>query len=268
MERTSRPLQAKPIEFGLPQVVQLHEIDQARRKRDEPSIGPEVQELIARLTSGGVGSSGPGKGRLPDPGHPIIVQAKRLWDRGLVREILAEDGLPQYARFSDYLASIPGIPNFPAGYDARFPHLVLVDRRIPIVAACKVLDVQFDGDASTFVPHEPDQSVRASVYWIRIQDGKLHRGHQPSFCRTEFTAKKGEEFGLEAHEGLSLYAQSPDLLEINTAMHLTGSVRADARRRSCAYLRRWTDGDVKLKWRWDDDANPARGSASRGDCVR
>lgn len=42
-----------------------------------------------------------------------------------------------------------------------------------------------------------------------------------------------------------------------------GSVHAD-QRDNYAYLKRWTDDDVKLNWNWDDNANPNYGSASRG----
>ncbi|MDO8622115.1 MAG: DUF5701 family protein [bacterium] len=113
-----------------------------------------------------------------------------------------------------------------------------------------------------FVPFDPDHSVQAQVYWIRIQDGKLHRGHKPSFCRTEF-GSQGDEFGLEAHEGLALYAQSPDLLEINTAMDLPGSALADSRG-DYAYLRRWADDGVRLCWDWSGSPDSGFGSASRG----
>jgi len=40
--------------FHVGHVAQLHEIQRARLGRNEPGIGPEVEELIRRLTSGGV----------------------------------------------------------------------------------------------------------------------------------------------------------------------------------------------------------------------
>lgn len=263
----SRTLSAKLIEFGLPQVVQLYEIDKARRRRGEPSIGLEVQALIARLTSGGVSpgtqpSSGrrrKGSAKLPARDPRIFHQAKVLWDRGW-------GTLLEKSSFQQYLLDIPDIPTFPAGYDERFPHLVLVDRRIQFVDACLILSVSFDGDNRTFVPHDETKSVTHLVYWMRCQDGKAHRNHKPSVCHTEFSSH-GDEFGLEAHEGLALYAQFPDLLETCTGMELLGSVHSDDRD-DYACLERWAIGGVELYWSRDDNPHSDFGSASRGDCVR
>ena len=181
-----------------------------------------------------------------------------LWDKGWGQRLNKET-------FAQYLLDIPEIPTFPADYDARFPHLVLVDQRIQVVEACQMLNVSFDGDVNTFVPHDEAKSVKALVYWMRAQDGKLHRNHKPSVCRTEF-ASHGDEVGLEAHEGLALYAQSPlDFLEIDSVMDLPGSVLAGARD-SCACLERWAGDDVELNWNWHGDPHPRFGSASRGDC--
>lgn len=256
--------------FTTGQIARLHQIEQARLRGGGRGVHDEVQELIRRLESGGVspGTQPPrgkrhGKGKDRSTRDPrILEQAKRLWDKGWATKILGEDAQPRYRTFPEYLASIPEIPTFPAGYDERFPHLVLVDRRIQVVEACQMLGVSFDGDSDTFVPHDPTHSVKRLVYWIRVQDGKLHRNHKPSVCRTEFAAH-GDEFGLEAHEGLALYAQSPNLLEIDTAMDLPGSVHADLRAH-CACLKRWTEDDVKLHWSWDDDPHPGYGSVSRG----
>lgn len=267
MERTSRSLSAKPIEFGLPQVVQLYEIDRARRKRGEPSIGPEVQELISRLTSGGVspgtqppsGKRRKGSAKFPNRDPRIIQQAKCLWDKGWGQRL----GKPN---FEAYLLDIPEIPTFPSGYDERFSHLVLVDRRIQVVEACQMLNVSFGGDSNTFVPHDEVKSVKTLVYWMRCQDGKAHRHHKPSDCRVEFSSH-GDEFGLEAHEGLAFYAQFPDLFEVGTAMDLPGSVHSGSRAGSACF-RRWAGDGVRLSWDWDDDPPPGFGSASRGDCVR
>lgn len=248
--------------FSVDHIAELRRIEKARLRRGEPGLGPDFSALIQRLTSGGVspGTAQAGKRRkggakLPPRDPRILQQTKVLWNKGWGQRL-------NKGTFEAYLLDIPEIPTFPAGYDERFPHLVLVDRRIQVVEACKMLGVSFGGDSTTFVSHDPTKSVKALIYWMRVQDGKLHRNHKPSVCRTEF-ASKGDEFGLEAHEGLALYAQSPDLLEINTAMDLPGSVLAVPRGR-CAYLERWPGGDVKLDWPWNDAPNPGFGSASRG----
>ncbi|MBI4434211.1 hypothetical protein HY635_00085 [Candidatus Uhrbacteria bacterium] len=260
--------------FTTGQIARLYEIERARLRGGGVGLHDEVQGLIRRLESGGVSPGAPqphgGKRRgkdakLPPRDRRILTQVKVLWDKGWATKMLDEDGKPRYRTFADYLASIPDLPTFPDTYDVRFPHLVLVDQRVQVVEACQMLGVQFSGDNSTFVPYDTTKSITALVYWIRIQDGKLHRGHKPSVCRTEF-AQHGDEVGLEAHEGLALYAQSPDLLEINTAMDLTGSVHADNRGFS-AFLERWAGDDMRLDWRWCDDPCPVFGSASRGDCV-
>ncbi|MBI4434919.1 hypothetical protein HY635_03865 [Candidatus Uhrbacteria bacterium] len=255
---------------SLDQITQLRELERARMKREGVGYGVELQAFLTRLKSGGVapGATRPpagkrrGKAKLPTRDPRILTQAKRLWDKGWATKMLDEGGQPRYRTFADYLASIPDLPTFPDTYDARFPHLVLVDQRVQIVEACQMLGVKFGGNDHTFVPFDPAHSVKALVYWIRIQDGKLHRGHKPSVCRTEF-AQHGDEVGLEAHEGLALYAQSPDLLEINTAMDLTGSVHADNRGLS-ASLKRWADDGVKLHWHWHVYPTPLFASASRG----
>ncbi|MCI0479515.1 hypothetical protein L0Y59_03140, partial [Candidatus Uhrbacteria bacterium] len=90
------------------QIRELLDIDRARG-----GIGPEFQELISRLTSGGVGMKND---------DPRAVQAKVLWDKGFGRESGCRS-------FQDYLATIPEIPPELVDDDPRFPLLVLVDDR-------------------------------------------------------------------------------------------------------------------------------------------
>ncbi|TSC72273.1 MAG: hypothetical protein G01um101438_591, partial [Parcubacteria group bacterium Gr01-1014_38] len=65
--------------FGLKQIKQLEEIQKARLKKGGIGIHDEVQELIARLSAGGVGA--------PDTDDPFLVQSKILWDKGWGREL-------------------------------------------------------------------------------------------------------------------------------------------------------------------------------------
>lgn len=266
----------KGIEFGTGQIGELIAIDAARIRRGETGIGPEVHELITRLTSGGVGTSKPRKSgdaaTRPSPDPRLLIQAKVLWDKGWAR-VMAETGIATYDRFEDYAASLPPVPEFLAAWDARFPHLVLVDKRpflrpeqpLALTEACKLLGVQFGGDDATFVSYDPRTVPVAPVYWMHCQDGRAYRNRKPSDCRTEFAAR-GDEVGLAAFEGLSLYAQHREVFEVGTAMDLVASVRAGSRD-DCAYLRRWDDGEVKLRWSWGDDARPDYGSASRGSAT-
>ena len=250
----------KDTRFDVDQVAELHRIERARMRRGQPGLRGEVAELIARLTSGGVGAPDPAKRRkgpkLPDCDPRILKQAKVLWDKGWGQRL-------GKSSFAGYLLDIPEIPSFFAGYDNRFPHLVLVDQRIQVVEACSMLGVAFDGVA--FAPYDEMTSVKPLVYWMRAQDGKAYRNHKPSVCRTQFVSY-GDEFGLNAIEGLALYAQYPDLLQQNAAWDLPGSVLV-IDRAYCAFLKRSDYGDVELKWNRNDNASPRCGSASRRGCI-
>ncbi|MBI4143093.1 hypothetical protein HY480_04435 [Candidatus Uhrbacteria bacterium] len=257
---------------SLDQITQLRELERARAKRDGIGYEEEFQAFLGRLKSGGVGTPDPARARkrsrgtkFPPRDPRIIQQAKRLWDKGWGDASWWVDprGDTRGAKsFSEYLDSIPDIPQFPAAWDARFPHLVLVDRRAIIVETCWMLNVDFNGDSETLVPYDPATAPTSSVYWMRAQHGKSNWCREPNDCRTEF-ASRGDELGLDALEGLALYAQFPDLLKIDTAMDLPSSVRAGDR--DCfAYLGRWANGGVGLSWYLGSRANSGFGSASRG----
>ena len=258
---------------SLDQITQLRELERARGKREGVGYGPEFQAFLDRLKSGGVspaavqshGKRRKGSAKLPTRDPRIIHQAKVLWDKGWTTGMKDDDGNPRYPTFADYLASIPDLPAFPAGYDERFPHLVLVDRRVKVVEACQMLNVKFEGNNRTLVAFDPAKASTQPVYWMRCQDGKAYRHRKPSDCRMEFSSH-GDEIGLDALEGLACYVQEPSSLELNTAMDLPGSVHSGLRD-NCAYLRRWADDGVRLGWCWGGVADPSCGSASRGECV-
>ena len=217
------------------QIKQLIEIDEAG-----PGIRAEVQALITRLTSGGVGV------KTDDPRQ---AQAKRLWDKGFGRE-------QGFDMFDAYLATIPVVPEaFKA--DERFPELVLVDARLPITKACELLGVDFSGDNQTYVDFDPKQAKSNKVYWILCQDGRKNYGKSVKSCRQSFAA---DEVGLSAYQGLAIFAQNPEGLK-GRAMDLPGSVRRDGRD-DAAFLVCFFDRP-RLSWCFDDDEDPVYGTGSR-----
>lgn len=226
--------------------MQLHTIERARRKRGDLS------------RKAGSRSAGPPR----DP--RILAQAKVLWNRGWADVIAAEtNGRTRYRNFGEYLASIPDIPAFPKTWDARFPHLVLVDRRIQIDKTCCLLKVWFRGGNESIVPFHHKQVPRASVYWMRCNYGGKYCRFSPSGVRRRF-ASRGDERGLDALEGLALYAQYPGLLKIRREMDLLSSVDSDLRF-NWAYLQRLTDGSVCLyRFLHNFGIDPLYGFASRG----
>lgn len=217
------------------QIKQLVEIDNAG-----PGIRAEVQELIRRLTSGGVG---------PQSDDPLITQAKKLWDKGFGRELGKS--------FDEYLDSIPDIPSELNAHDKRFPLLVLVDARLGTVKTCKLLGVNYPGDDETFVDYDPKKSRTNKVYGIRAQDGRKNHGKSVQTCRKQFAE---DEIGLTVHEGLALFAQNPEGIR-NRGMDLPGSVRRE-NRDSAAGLR-WFFEHPELYWLWNGYEQPGYGSASR-----
>lgn len=234
--------------FHVGHVAQLHEIQEARLRHNQPGIGLEVEELIARLTSGGVA------GKSDDP---RVVQVKRLWDLGVGREL----GIPD---FEAYLVTIPAIPEAFLTEDSHFPHLVLVDPRLGLAKLCALGNIAFSGDDNTFVPWDDECKDPTSPVWIWMQDGRKNRNSSVSDCRTSFAP---DECGLTALEGVSSFLQCPTAIEElrnnpnGHAMDLGGSVRRDYRE-SAAYLC-VDDGRAELCWNWDGNANPRYGSASR-----
>ena len=167
----------------LGQIKQLIEIDEANKEDD---VAGMLQMLISRLTSGGVDAKAQGGTRR--------VQAKRLYNKGF--------GWGQ--SFEEYLEDIPGLTDELENEDRRFPHLVLVDTRLPIRAICRLLDVtpHTRGRVAEAFGKEPAQPV----YWMRAQTGHRQRACKTvSFYRAYFDA---DEIGLTFHEALACFAQS------------------------------------------------------------
>ncbi|TSC71863.1 MAG: hypothetical protein G01um101438_866 [Parcubacteria group bacterium Gr01-1014_38] len=253
---------AKKI-FGLKQIRQLEEIQKTRLKKEGTGIHEEVQELIQRLTAGGVGT--------PDTADPFLIQTKVLWDFGWGRE-LGVTTIDAY-RKSVEKEGLATKPDRPAGMPEHLNRLVLWDRRpllekrerreqVSLVKICRLLNVDFSGDDETFIQHEATPEITVPVRWVWCQDGRRNRNRSPKDCRTSFHAP---EVGIEALGGLFLFAQDRSVIGgTRGAWHvvdLPGSVHRDCPSR-CACLLLWS-GWPRLRWGWDDDADPGCGSASR-----
>ncbi|MFH1142671.1 MAG: hypothetical protein V1695_03070 [Candidatus Uhrbacteria bacterium] len=233
---------------------QLFALDTSRYKIEQVGLGAEVQNLIARLTSGSL--------KLSDDIR--IRQAKILWDLRFGEMLgLGSQDWKKYLNGTDSLEPIPQIPIWPTIYSAYLNRNILVDKRVldkvRLKEVCRLLEVSYPGNDNTFEPYEEGRT-KSGVYWMRAQDGRRNLGKKPRDCRTQRFAPC--EVGLEAFEGLSLFAQDRKVLN-GHYMDLPGSVRVRSRG-DCAYLGLWSGGP-ELRWCWDDNPFPACSSASRGE---
>lgn len=168
------------------QIKRLLELD------EESGIGERVQDLIADLEIARASQD------------PFAVQTEKLWSLGWGEAL-------GYASLDTYRASVPRVPDRLNADDPRFPDLVLVDARIPLVQACRLAhlvetDVEDEG-----AKHTPDVVQPQDVYWIRCQDG--HRYYGKSDLLLVCHMFDNDEVGLTAMEGVALDAQRPALLE-------------------------------------------------------
>jgi hypothetical protein len=224
---------------------QLGELIAIDKKKD--GIGEHVQELIRRLTSGGVA------GKSDDI---RVAQAKRYWDLGVGREL-------DFPSFKAYLASIPEIPEALKAADASYPNLVLVETRIGLKRLCDLGNIAFEGNDETFVAYDDRHAEFTQPTWIRIQDGRKNRNRSVKDCRKTFAI---DELGLTALQGVCSYLQhSTVVTDLNLSdghvMDLSGSVPRDDR--GCAAYLIAHEGRAVLYWNWCGSANLKDGSASR-----
>lgn len=244
------------------QIRQLIEIDDVRFRKSGIGIEEEVQELIARLTAGGVG---------PASEDPFLVQSKVLWDKGWGREL-------GYTKLNQYRKSLEAeglvlTPERPTGIPGHLNRLILWDRRpllvkqdekeyVSLVKACRLCGVAYGGNDDTFIQHEATPEIVVPVRWVWCQDGRMNQNRKPVECRQSFVSP---EVGAEALVGLFLYVQDPSVIGGEGSewhvMDLPGSVRRGSPS-DCACLGVWDDGP-ELVWYWDDVASPKYGSASR-----
>jgi len=238
--------------FTVAHIAQLHEIQKARLKRGLPGIGPELEELIARLTKGGVAKLIPSKDINIDPWFSeVIRQVQVLWDKGFGREQGIKD-------LDSYLSTIPEIPNALRADDERFPLLILVDGRVGITAACRLAGLKYAGDDDTLKPYDAAKA-RRGIRWMRCQDGRRNRNRSVQNCRQSFAPS---EVGLDAIEGVAIYVQRPEVIQDNF-MDLPNSVDAESRD-DVTFLGIGEYGP-KLYCLWNDGASSGHGSASRLD---
>jgi len=236
--------------FSLNHIAQLHEIQSARLKHNQPGIGLEVEELIRRLTSGGVAGKT----------HDVwVTQGKRYWDLGVGTAL-------GYESFSQYFASIPRLPT---GFDVdntEFPLRVLVETRIGLKRLCELGGIGFNGNDETLVSHDDRHAEFSQPSWIRIQDGRKNRNRSASDCQKTFAK---HERGLTALQGVCAYLQHPTVVSEWTkdgahVMDLPGSVHREHRgNAACLGV---FGGRAELYWSWSDNASPKYGSASRRVC--
>jgi hypothetical protein len=201
------------------QIAELVAIDRASLT----GIRAEVQELIQRLTSGGVS---------PESDDPRLIQAKRLWDKGWGREL----GLDN---FEAYLATIPEIPEFLLEDDPELPLLFLADPRLGLARSCQLLGVwyaEFEYSDESAEPWDAHHCDPVEPFWFRCHNGRPNRGRKPKDCRAEC---RGNRLAGTAMVGLMAYIHKSDIVkEGKWTIDLPGSVsRRD--RGCCAYLKVW-----------------------------
>jgi len=229
------------------QMCALRELERARVKEGRGGLGSEVQALIRRLTDG--------RSKLKTD-DPRIIQAKVLFDKG-VGEAL------NLASFDDYLATIPEIPEKPPL--EYLDRLILVDRRIHLVDACRLVNLKYDGDDNTFKPFDEKVSKKhGDVYWMWCQDGRRNRSRKPVNCRKQFSQ---HEVGMDAFEFVALFTQDETVIGTKENPHyvdLLGSVHdGDSSTIACGGL--W-DGEPRLRSIWGIFPSSYGGSATRWEC--
>ncbi|MBU1705880.1 hypothetical protein KKG19_04115 [Patescibacteria group bacterium] len=242
--------------FTVAHIAQLHEIQKARLRRNQPGLGSEVEELIRRLTDGGVaGQKAARKKGARKSGQSDdlrVIQAKRFWDKGFGREL-------GYEKLENYLATIPEVPEHLKADDPDKPMLVLTEPRLQsIVKTCRLIGVVFNADDQTLEPYDERHATSQAPKWVRMHDGRRNHKRKPSTCRDEL--KNGEFSGTDL-AGICCYLHFPDCArEDEHVMDLPGSVLAEYRD-GCASLEVW-DGRAGLCWRHDDVAISFCGAAS------
>lgn len=209
------------------QIGQLIEIDRAG-----VGIGDHVQELIARLTSGGVA------GKMTDT---RLTQAKCLWDRGF-----GCDPSVKVESFGVYLAGIPEIPESLVADDTKLPFLSLCDPRPGMLRACQLLGIQHEElgyHEESSEPFDDRFTLPTAPFWIRHDDGRKNRNRRPDHCRDELV---GDVIAGTAMEGIFAYAHHTDIIkEGEYTIDLPRTVHRDDRV-GCAYLGVW-HGRVELR---------------------
>lgn len=137
------------------------------------------------------------------------AQARVLWDNGW--------GRGRFPSFELYLQTIPAIPHAPV--DARFCRPVLVDTSMHLTDACRVLGLEFGGDECVF-SFPPSRAPDAEVYWMWVIAKSANLGETPyHVVQSCWTTERG----VNAIEGVALFAQYPHMLGEGRTVCLAGS---------------------------------------------
>jgi hypothetical protein len=204
-------------------------------EKSHGALGARIQEIIARLTSGGI------EGKTDDV---RVQQAKRLWDKGMGRTRFGSKA--DYKSFEGYLATIPEIPAGLLPHDPEFPLLVLVDPRLGLAKSCKRFNIKFEelGYSDADVASCDDRHATPSQpHWVRVHDGRKNHNRAPNDYRKDYT--EDEVYAMTAMVAIHAFVQYPGIIE--AGVHILGchgSVHAE-NRDHCAYLEAWF-GFVRL----------------------
>jgi len=182
-------------------------------------IGREVQQLIARLSSGGVKINADDVRR---------IQAKRLWNLGFGNG---------HSSFTGYLTTIPEIHESLLGVDPESPMLSLADPRPGLVAICQMVGVDYDPAANGQampLSGKPRLEDPTEPFWFRHDDGRPNRNRKPEDCIRN--VKKGTIAGT-ALTGVIVFLHHPLIFSGEEfCIDLPGS-ESSVSSRDCASLR-------------------------------
>jgi|GEM_PF-1695066 hypothetical protein len=233
-------------------------------EKSHGALGARIQEIIARLTSGGIEGKtddvrvqqakrlwdkGMGRTRFGSKADyksfdVRVQQAKRLWDKGMGRTRFGSKA--DYKSFEGYLATIPEIPAGLLPHDPEFPLLVLVDPRLGLAKSCKRFNIKFEelGYSDADVASCDDRHATPSQpHWVRVHDGRKNHNRAPNDYRKDYT--EDEVYAMTAMVAIHAFVQYPGIIE--AGVHILGchgSVHAE-NRDHCAYLEAWF-GFVRL----------------------
>lgn len=188
-----------------------------------------------------------------------LAKIRTVWDRFGKR--VFGGTFEQYLGGTDILEAVPPLPSWSSACLGLFDRDVFVDGRIVdrvgLAETCKLAGLLYTGVDSTLVAYE-EARAKTGARWMRGQAGRKNRNRSPVDCRASFVEG---EVGMDAPEGIFTFVDDPLAIK-GHIMDLPNSVHR-GNRDDCAYLG-VIGGKPELDWRWDDDALPGYGSASRG----
>jgi len=231
--------------FTTGMIAELIAIDKTRKG----GVGAEVQELINRLTDGGIAKT-------DKTAKTVDIrrkQAKKYWDLGFGRELGIDS-------FKAYLATIPEIPAPLLDPDERFPLLVLVDPRLGLAKTCDLVAwIALDTAVSMVLAADVRHETPVAPFWVRAHDGRFNRDQKPIDCRNACT---GMEFAMTAMVGVCLFINFPKIVSWNLwTIDLPGSV-LDGLAGRVATLKFDEGDEPELSWGWEDRTDMDAGTGT------